>query len=96
MMAVLRKQGTDLDNQYSKTEQAKDVEVAGKAGYFQLVRTFGNPRASTEALREDTLDHKWTLPSGNQILLITGQCPASKAAEFAPKFEEIVQTLKTP
>ena len=96
LMEVLRKQASEQNSQFSKTEQARDVQIAGKSGFFQLVRSFGNANATTEVLREDTLQYKWTFASGNQILLIMGQCHASKAAEFAPKFEEIVQTLKTP
>lgn len=81
------------DNAFMETEQGKDIQISGMSGFFQVVRTFGNPQAP-ESLREDTLQHKWTLISGNRIIQIAGQSRASKAPEFAPKFEEVVQTLK--
>lgn len=65
-----------------KTEQDKDIQISGMTGFFQVVRTFGNPQAP-ENLREDTLQHKWTLNSGSRIIQIAGQCRASKAPEFA-------------
>ena len=90
LMGLVRK---PTDNAFMKTEQDQDIQISGMSGFFQVVRTFGNSNAS-ENLREDTLQHKWTLKSGNRIIQIAGQCRASKAPEFAPKFEEVVQTLK--
>lgn len=90
IMGLARK---PTDSAFMKTEQDKDIQISGMTGFFQVVRTFGNPQAP-ENLREDTLQHKWTLNSGSRIIQIAGQCRASKAPEFAPKFEEVVQTLK--
>ena len=81
------------DSEFSKMEKNSEVQIAGVAARFQLIRQFGSP-GGIGLSKEDTLQHKWTLSSGDKLFQFIATCHESQVAHAAPKFEEVIQTIR--
>ena len=81
------------DSPFSKLEKDSEVQIAGVAARFQLIRQFGSP-AGTGLSNEDTLQHKWTFSRGEKLFQFVAICHESQLANAAQKFEEVIQTIK--